>query len=190
MKKILVTILFLLSMLRFGYCDNKSVQIESTTSKSEVFAGEWITVNLRITNHGDADISVEDSRYTGGFKKQWVTDNSQVQLTSGSSINIPMLSLKPGQDYNDQVSVHISDILDLSKPVVFRMGFKATPDSQPVWSNPITITSKKDEAFPIKIEVSLSKGKSKVFPDADVSIRVTNIGNVPQYIGEECFHAC
>ena len=180
-------VLFASAAIAFGA--SPQVKVSVALSKAAVFAGENVGATVHLTNAGATDLELASSDYSK-FKEQWVIDNPQVLYSGGVSIIslngvVPVNTVKPGEDHVEQVSLNVPRAKDPSGQVVFRMGFKAAPDAEPVWSEPATLLIKPDEPFPVKIAVTMHSAEVKSWEVGKVLVKVSNPSPQPQYIGTE-----
>ena len=198
MKKLLLAIPMLLTSYNLGYCQASTVQVNVITSAPEIFVGQSIVATVQVTNTGTVDLQVPRPD-RAGFNALLSTDNPQLGFSGGVSIisvsgEAPMVSIKPGDTVSTKVS--LSGLVHGLSPITFRMGFKTTADSVPIWSNPVTIQFKKDEDFPVKIEASIKENHIDISniqnPQyATAHVRIKNISNAPLDIGTSgvcCLH--
>ena len=187
-KKLLSMVCFILISTPAVYGSEPDVKIEVSSPTSSVFRGEGFAAMIHVTNIGTTDLKLADSQYAK-FKEQWMIDNPQVQFSGGVSIvnvegQVPEILLKPGQEHSDQVHVYVSGNA-AAEPIVFRMGFKITPNAAPMWSNPISIQIKEDEALAVQIDVSIPTTQVKSWESIEVSAHIQNSSDHPQHIGTE-----
>jgi hypothetical protein len=170
MKKIIAIVLALGIVSGPGYCDMPPVQLQLTVDKTEIFTTEFPTYTVNITNTDTGNMQVIDTDHDGS-EQQWVVDNPKIAVVKpkygadgslhgvvihgGIPVNIDTgrHNLKPGESYQDQLGVYFPERISnyaswnssTPEPITLRVGFKVTPDSEPVWSNPVTISFKRYE---------------------------------------------
>jgi len=190
MRKIFLPILLLILSCQSGYCDYPAVQVKVTASTPEIFVGQAISATVQVTNTGTVDLELPRPD-RAGFSALLNTDNPQLGFSGGVSIvsvngEAPTVSVKPGESISTKVSLS-GTTHDLS-PITFRIGFKPTANSVPVWSNSVTVQFKKDEDFPVKVEASVKESKIDISDvqnprSATAHARITNTSNASQNIG-------
>jgi len=192
-------------MSRIGHCNTPPVKIQLTTDKPDIFVGDFPSINIKITNTGTTDLKVINSDYPG-FKKQWVVDNPRIVIAEPCYVGDtwqPMgeHNLKPGESYEEAPRLYIpenipkiirstviSEDLTVPAPITIRFGFIVTPNTQPIWSNPVTINFKKNESLPVRIEATLDRDTMDISDvqrpqPLEASLKITNISNAPVDIG-------
>jgi len=178
-----------------------NVQITLVASASQIFIGQGFQATATLTNRGTAALTLVDPDFVSA-NNSWTVDNPMVKHGGGIGIIsengvIPTVTVQPGQMYSIKQYVYINSTS--TSPVTFRIGFKSTINSAPVWSNPVTINFKTNEAFPLSITITLGNtqratepyeaymGKttmgSGVFSYVDATATITNLGNTTQDIG-------
>ncbi len=191
MKKILFAIAMLLASCNLGYCTPRTtIQVKVTPSATEIFVGQPIIATVQVTNIGTVDLEVPRPD-RAGFVALLSTDNPQLGFSGGISIvsvtgESPTVSVKPGESVSTKVS--LSGTVHSLSPLTFRMGFKPTANSAPIWSNPVTIRFKKDRDLPVKVEASLKDGNIDISNvqnprNATAHVLIKNISNDSQKIG-------
>ncbi len=190
MKKILLAVMILLASYNPGYCTPPTIQVKVTLLKPEIFVGQSIIATVEVTNTGTVDLEVPRPD-RAGFAALLNTDNPHLGFSGGIRIvsvtgETSTVRIKPGESVSTQVS--LSGTVRGFSPITFRMGFKPTANSVPIWSNPVTIRFKKDRYLPIKVEVLLKEGNIDISNvrnpgKATAHVLIKNIGNAPQDIG-------
>ncbi len=181
----------LLASCNLGYCSPPtSIQVKVIPSSSEIFVGQPIIATVQVTNNGTVELEVPRPD-RAGFAALLSTDNPHLGFSGGISIvsvtgETSTVRVKPGESVSTQVS--LSGTVRGFSPITFRMGFKPTANSAPIWSNPVTIRFKKDRYLPVKVEVSLVEGNIDISnvrnpQNAAAHVLIKNIGNAPQDIG-------
>jgi hypothetical protein len=173
-----------------GYCAAVPVEVKLTTSTSTIFSGQPIVATVQVTNRDKVNLQLPPLDRAGS-NALLSTDNPQLGFSSGASFiktgdNTPTTNIKPGESISVQVS--LSEITHDLSPISFRMGFKTTANAVPIWSNPVTVTLKKDEDVPMKLEASLKEDKIVIsnvnMPHGAIAyVRITNTGSAPLDIG-------
>jgi len=193
MRKVILAIVIFLSAYQPGYCAAQTAHIALKLAKPEIFVGEPVMVTFQVTNSTASELSLIHPGYAG-FYGQWVIDNSRLQLEPpGGGVEITseegrVVTLKPGESYRDKVEIYIVHAKGEKTPQTFRMGLKATTDAAPIWSNPVTVGFKEDEALTVKVEATLKEHELSIKDvqhpsDLTAHLRIVNTGSTPQQIG-------
>jgi len=194
----LILLFLLLSLLcRIGYCDPPAIQVKVSLPTPEIFAGQRINATVQVTNIGTFfDLKLPPTNYEA-FDDLLSTDNPSLKL-SGVGLQTfyvsgrptPEVTLEPGQSVSKEVT--LSGTQKSASPIIFRIGFRITPDSVPVWSKPVRVRIKNDLNLPLKMEASLQEDHiyrsnylAVINPGmyAMAHIRLINTSRLPQTIG-------
>ena len=167
---------------------DRDVKVEVSSTTPAVLRGESFTATIHVRNDGTTDLHLADSQYAN-FYEQWVFDNPRVRFSGGVSIisvggQVPEILLRPGREHQHTIYLSVPE-RGAATPVAFRMGFKATPNVAPIWSNPVTIQIKENEVLPIRINASTQHTQAKSWESINVSAHIVNTSNLPQHIGTE-----
>lgn len=177
-----------------GYCDTPAVEVKLTALTPEIFVGQNIIANVKITNIGTVDLRIPRPD-RAGFSSLLRIDNPQLRFSGGVAIisatrENPGVIIGPGESVIRQISLS-GTLLNLL-PITFRAGFKVTADSDPVWSNPVAVGFKNDRDFPVKVEALLKEDNINISnvrepKCATAHVRITNVGSSSQSIGFDDF---
>lgn len=197
MKTIFLAVPILLAISNLGHCKSPAVQVKVTVVTAEILAGQRIEATVQVTNADTFfDLQLPPTNYAQ-FDELLTADNPQLKI-SGIGIqtfgilgkSTPLITLEPGRSLSKQITLSTTE--QKSSPIKFRIGFKATPNSAPIWSKPVTVRIKKDQNLPVKIDASLkdnyiyrSNVLAGLYPgkDAVVHVRLINTSSAPQNIG-------
>lgn len=192
MKKILMVVLALGFISPVSHAQTAPVQIQLTSSTSEIFNGQVIAAQIHITNISKSALELPSPDFSS-FKNLLSIDNPQLQYPGGvglTSVNgkVPTKTLKPGESLDTKVGLYVANPDNSQSPVTFKMGFKISADAETIWSNPVTIAYKKDEELPIKIEASLETDTIDISDPQKprpiiANLIITNTSSEPQNIG-------
>ena len=174
-----------------GYCDQPTIEVQVTVLTPEIFVGQAIAVTVQVTNTGMVDLQLPRPD-RAGFSALLTTDNPQLGFSGGVAIvsvtgEAPMVTVKPGESISTKMISLSGTVHDLS-PMTFKMGFKPTANSVPVWSNSATVRFKKDADLPVNVEASLTENNINISnvqnpQGATAHVRITNTSNASQNIG-------
>jgi len=173
-----------------GYCTLPTVQVKVTPSDLEIFAGQQIAATVEVTNIGAVPLELPRPDRTG-FSALLNIDDPHLRFSAGVGIvsvmgESPTVSVKPGESVSTKFYLS-GDVR--SSPFTFKMGFKPTTNSAPVWSNLVTVQFKKDQSFPVRVWTTLKENTIDISnvqrpQNAIAHIRIKNTGNSPQDIDQ------
>jgi hypothetical protein len=166
--------------------------VEITGPGSPVIAGGNFTVNVEFANIGKKEIKLIRSQYCD-FRNQWMTDNPQLHIPIGVCIDQIDVEhdpnkerrLKPGETHSGRIAIVIEKKQPMPKSIKFKLGFKETPQSALVWSNPVEVKIQKEEALPVDIKASAEATKMATGASLKINVRITNTSDHEQWIGTE-----
>lgn len=126
----------------------QSLRVEIKTPQVSVNAGQRVPVSTLIRNSGSKDTKIEI--WACAFPSEWVVDNPSIEIEQPNCLSEDrrLIVLKPGGEYQRDVTISVRLGNRNQKDVSFRMGFRngvSRPDAkhptktETVWSNLVTV---------------------------------------------------